>query len=216
LFFKKRVQKDDDRIWVTTDLKWNGIVDEVLRERAENVFILVVAHFKKTAAELKKQFHSRGLEFRDYEEHSCFGGWGAETNQPVLITAERISELDGTIRQFGKEKRVLVLVAEHYPLPEGDDALFSFLSNLPCRSTIRFHSALDDPLFKIFGGEGIGRVIEIMKTLGQNEKEYISHHLVTSAIRRAQERIKKNAKANNRADSMEEWFRYNLNGASLS
>lgn len=54
LFFKKRVQRDDDRIWMTTDLKWNGIVDEVLRERAENVFILVVAYFKKTAAELKK------------------------------------------------------------------------------------------------------------------------------------------------------------------
>jgi hypothetical protein len=60
LFFKKRVQREDDRIWMTTDLKWKGIVDDVLRERGEAVFILVVAHFKKTAAELKKQFQSRG------------------------------------------------------------------------------------------------------------------------------------------------------------
>ncbi len=55
MFFKKRVQMDDDRIWMTTDLKWNGIVVELLKERSENAFILVVVHFKKTATELKKQ-----------------------------------------------------------------------------------------------------------------------------------------------------------------
>jgi hypothetical protein len=210
LFFKKKVQRDDDRIWMTTDLKWNGIVNDVLTERSENVFILVVAHFKKTAAELKKQFQSRGLAFKDYENHSHFGPWETETNQPLLVIAEKISELDETIRQFGKDKSVLVLVAEHYPLPEGDEALFSFLSNLPCQSTVRFHSALDDPLFKIFGGEGIGRAIKIMQTLGQNEKEYISHHLVTAAIREAQKNIKKKARGDNKVDSMEEWFQYNL------
>jgi hypothetical protein len=216
LFFKKRVQRDDDRIWMTTDLKWNGIADEVLKERSENVFILVVAHFKKTAAELKKQFQSRGLAFKDYEGYSHFGQWERiDTNQPVLIMAENISELDGTIRQFGESKRVLVLVAEHYPLPEGDEALFSFLSNLPCQSAIRFHSTLDDPLFKIFGGEGIGRAVEIMKTLGQNEKEYISHHLVTSAILKAQKDIKKKARGDNKVDSMEEWFQYNLDRTGL-
>jgi hypothetical protein len=75
LFFKKRVHRDDDRVWTTTDLKWNGIVDEVLRERAENVFILVVTYFKKTAAELKKLFQYRSLEFKDYEGHSHFGEW---------------------------------------------------------------------------------------------------------------------------------------------
>ncbi len=56
LFFKKRVQRDDDRIWMTTDLKCNGIINDIVTERSENVFILVVAHFKKTAAEMKKQF----------------------------------------------------------------------------------------------------------------------------------------------------------------
>jgi hypothetical protein len=126
--------------------------------------------------------------------------------------AENISNLDDTIRQFGERKRVLVLVAEHYPLPEGDEALFSFLSNLPCRSTVRFHSALDDPLFKIFGGDRIGRVIKMIQTLQPSENEYISHHLVTSAVREAQKNIKKKAKGDNKVDSMEEWFQYNLSG----
>jgi preprotein translocase subunit SecA len=212
LFFKKRVQRDDDRIWMTTDLKWNGIVNEILKELTENVFILVVAHFKKTAAELKKQFQSGGLNFEDYESHSHFGQWEkTDTNQPVLIMAEKISELDETIRQFGETKRALVLVAEHYPLPEGDETLLTFLSNLPCQSTIRFHSALNEPFFKMFGGEGMSSAIKMIQTLQPNENEYISHHFVTSAIRKAQENIKKKVRGNNRVDSMEEWFQYNLN-----
>ena len=177
-----------------------------LKELTENVFILVVAHFKKTAAELKKQFQSRGLgrnvpqqappyrrgegaqyemklpfreapcpvggelRFKDYEWHSHFGQWEkTDTNQPVLIMAENTSELGDPIRQFGESKRVLVLVAEHYPLPEGDEALFSFLSNLPSQPTIRFHSALDEPFFKMFGGEGMSSAIKMIQTLQPNE-----------------------------------------------
>jgi preprotein translocase subunit SecA len=212
LFFKKKtVQRDDDRIWMTADLKWNGIINDISTERSENVFILVVTHFKKTTAELKKQFQLRGLNFEDYESHSHFGQWETETkNQPVLIMAENISELEGAIRQVGESKRVLVLVAEHYPLPEGDEALFSFLSNLPCSSTIRFHSALDEPFFKMFGGDRISNVMKMLETLGQGEKEYISHPLVTSAIQKAQKDIKKKATGDNKVDSMEEWFQYNL------
>jgi hypothetical protein len=198
---------------MTTDQKWNGIVNETLKERSESVFILVVAHFKKTAAELKKQFQTRGIEFKYFEGHSLFGMWEKEAaNQAVLIMAENISELGDPIRQFGEIKRVLVLVAEHYPLPEGDEALVAFLSNLPSQSTIRFHSALDEPLFKMFGGDRISNVMKMLETLGQGEKEYISHTSVTSAIRKAQENIKKNVRGNNRVDSMEEWFQYNLGG----
>ena len=161
---------------------------------------------------MKKKFQSRGLVFKDYEGHSHFGRWEkADTNQPVLIMAENISELGDPIRQFGESKRVLVLVAEHYPLPEGDEALLSFLSNLPSRPTIRFHSALDEPFFKMFGGEGMSSAIKMIQTLQPNENEYISHHFVTSAIRKAQENIKKKVRGNNRVDSMEEWFQYNLN-----
>jgi hypothetical protein len=212
LFFKSRVQRDDYRIWMTTDQKWNGIVNDILTEWSDNVFILIVAHFKKTAAELKKQFQLRGLDFKDYERHSHFGMWETETNQPLLVIAEKISELDGTIRQFGKSKRVVVLVAEHYPLPEGDEALFSFLSNFPCRSRIRFHSALNEPFSKMFGGERIGSAIKMLQTLQPSVHEYISHPLLTSAIRKAQKDIKKKAKGDNRVDSMEEWFQYNLDG----
>jgi preprotein translocase subunit SecA len=46
--------------------------------------------------------------------------------------------------------------------------------------------------------------------LGWDEREYISHPLISSAIEKAQKRIKDKATGNQRVDSMDEWFHYNL------
>lgn len=120
-------------------------------------------------------------------------------------------ELNPTIRQFGEAelqgKEVLIIAAEHHPLAESDEVLLSFMDNLPCRSRIRFHCALDEPLFKMFGGE---RVISLLKNLGWNEKEYISHPVISSAIEKAQKKVKDKAKGNQRVESNDEWFYYNL------
>jgi hypothetical protein len=53
LFKKKNIQREDDRVWATTELKWNGIADEILSESGNYLLVLAVAHFKKTAAEKK-------------------------------------------------------------------------------------------------------------------------------------------------------------------
>jgi preprotein translocase subunit SecA len=213
LFKKKNIQREDDRVWATTELKWNGIVDEILGVSANYLLVLAVAHFKKTAAEMRARFQARNLQIRDLEEAFNFHGSELKkaTNQPLIVMAERISEFDGRMRQLRasemKDQEVLFIVAEHHPLHECDEALFSFMSNLPCRSRIRFHSALDEPLFKMFGGE---RVLDVVKRLGLDEKQYISHRLISSAIEKAQKRIKDKATGNQRVDSMDEWFHYNL------
>jgi hypothetical protein len=109
-----------------------------------------------------------------------------------------------------KDKELLFIIAEHHPLYECDEALLSFMPNLPCRSRVRFHSALDELLWKIFGAE---RALGVLKRLGLDEKQYISHHLISSAIEQAQKKIKDKATGNQRVDSMEEWFYYNFPGS---
>ena len=125
--------------------------------------------------------------------------------------AEKISEFNERMKQLAlpeiKNQEVLFIVAEHHPLPECDEALLSFMSNLPCPSRIHFHSALDEPLLKMFGAE---RVLDILKHLGLDERQYISHPLISSAIEKAQKRIKDKATGSQRVDSMDEWFHYNL------
>jgi preprotein translocase subunit SecA len=213
LFKKKNIQREDDRIWATTELKWNGIVDEILGESGHYLLVLVVAHFKKTAADLRVQFQARNVQIKDFEETFNFhtDELKKASNQAFIVMAERISEFDERVRQLRtsvtKDQELLFIVAEHHPLHECDEALLSFMSNLPGRSRIRFHSALDEPLLKMFGAE---RVLDIIKHLGLDERQYMSHPLIGSAIEKAQERIKDKATGNQRVDSMDEWFYYNL------
>jgi hypothetical protein len=212
LFKKKNIQREDDRIWVTTELKWNGIVDDILSESDHYLLLLVVAHFKKTARDLRVQFQARNMQIKDFEETFNFPGELKKTsNQALIVRAERISEFDGRVRQLRaseiNDQELLFIVAEHHPLHECDEALLSFMSNLPCRSRIRFHCALDEPLFKMFGAE---RVLDVVKHLGLDEREYMSHPLISSAIENAQKRIKDKSTGNQRVDSMDEWFYYNL------
>jgi preprotein translocase subunit SecA len=162
---------------------------------------------------MRVRFQARNLQIKDFEEAFNFHSSELKkaTNQALIVTAERISEFDGRMRQFGasemKDQELLFIVAEHHPLHESDEALLSFMSNLPCRSRIRFHSALDEPLLKMFGAE---RVLDFVKHLGLDERQSISHPLISSAIEKAQKRIKDKATGNQRVDSMEEWFHYNM------
>jgi preprotein translocase subunit SecA len=213
LFKKKNIQREDDRVWATTELKWNGIVDEILNESGHYLLVLAVAHFKKTATDMRMHFQARNLQIKDFEGTFNFhmGELKKESNQALIVMAERISEFNGRMKQFAapemKDQEVLIIVAEHHPLHECDEALLSFISDLPFRSRIRFHSALDEPLLKMFGAE---RVLDAVKHLGWDEREYISHPLISSAIEKAQKRIKDKATGNQRVDSMDEWFHYNL------
>ncbi|MBM4325436.1 MAG: hypothetical protein FJ115_17950 [Deltaproteobacteria bacterium] len=211
-FKKKKFAREGDRIWATSELKWNGMVDEMIKEQNQYLLILTTAHFQKTLIEMRQQFQRKNLNFKDYDQSFSFhmGEWKEERAPILLIMAEKLSELDTCIQQLGepeiKNGEVLMIAAEHHPLKEEDEVLFSFMSRLPCRSRIRFHCALDEPLFKLFGGE---RVVSLLKSLGWNEKDHISHSVISSAIEKAQEKVKQKARGNQRVDSIEDWFRYN-------
>jgi hypothetical protein len=212
-FKKKRFEREGDRVWATSELKWNGMVDEMIREQNQYLLILATAHFQKTFNEMRQQFQSKNVKFKDYDQSFSFHvGESKEERAPILlIPAEKLSELDGYFQLLGepeaKGREVLIVSAEHHPIKEGDEMLFSFASRLPCRVRIRFHCALDEPLFKLFGGE---RILSLLNNLGWNEKDYISHSAINSAIEKAQEKVKEKARGDQRVDSSDEWFYYNV------
>ena len=49
-----------------------------------------------------------------------------------------------------------------------------------------------------------------------NESECISHHLITTAIRGALEKIGSQVPRNLQAESIEDWFKYNLPGEEMT
>jgi hypothetical protein len=93
----------------------------------------------------------------------------------------------------------MIVFVEHYPLSGMEQQLFSKLD----RKEIPVLSSLDEPIFELFGGE---KIIRMMKQLGLKEDEMIEHSMVSSAMKRAQAKIGKKITIEKRARSQQEWF----------
>jgi hypothetical protein len=96
-----------------------------------------------------------------------------------------------------------VLFLEHHPLVEKEKEL---LEKLQLKQAI-FYSALDEPLFKFFGGDRISSMIE---KLGLSENEAIEHQMISTAIKNAQEKISKQVVIDYSAQSQAGWFSKNI------
>jgi hypothetical protein len=96
-----------------------------------------------------------------------------------------------------------LIFAEHYPLTEKENTLFQKLG----LKEATVWSALDEPLFQLFGGE---RIIELMKKLGMNEEEAIEHSMISKSIGNAQEKIASKVNIEQSARSQKDWFQKNM------
>lgn len=92
-----------------------------------------------------------------------------------------------------------IILLEHYPLAEKEKELFQNFTG----QEILILSALDEPLFKRFGGD---KIADMMKKLGIDETESVSHNLISSAITNAQEKIAKKISIEQSARSAGEWL----------
>jgi hypothetical protein len=92
-----------------------------------------------------------------------------------------------------------VVFTEHYPLKNKEQSLFNQL-NL---SQVKIFSALDEPLFKHFGGD---KIIQMMKQLGMKETASIENLMISNAISNAQEKIEKKVSLDQPALSQTDWL----------
>jgi hypothetical protein len=135
-----------------------------------------------------------------------FIAWFDETRNELvqLLGKEESVQLAENI-DFAKLNEKMVVFAEHYPLPQKEQTLFKSL-NL---KEIPVLSSLDEPMFLKFSGE---KTIDLMKKLGMKEDEVIGHSMVTTSIRRAQEKLGEKVKIEKLARSPQEWFALNFPG----
>lgn len=96
-----------------------------------------------------------------------------------------------------------LIFAEHHPLIEKEKQVFENLKI----DKAEIWSSLDEPLLKKFGGE---RLVGMMERMGMKTDEIIEHPLISTSIRKAQQKIAKKLVVEHHASSQEEWFRKNL------
>ncbi len=160
-------------------------------------------HNRDTAVEWLDQYK---IPYR--EQNNAYWLTGLSAISPV-VNLIKSSDLRGYAANPVPEQSISgdVHLMEHYPIPDRDDEILA-LSDI---ASIKFQfiawSSLDEPLMKVFGGE---RITGMMKQLGMNENEIISHPFVAKAIHNAQEKIAKKTNADSECKSSEEWFHLHL------
>jgi hypothetical protein len=139
---------------------------------------------------------------------NVFIAWFDETLQHLaeLFNTENVTSSNIVAAQqvntHELQNKTLIFI-EHYPLRSKEQTLFRAL-NL---SEVQIFSALDEPLFKQFGGD---KIIQMMKQLGMNETASIENSMISNAIRNAQEKIEKKLSFEQSARSQTDWLTKNF------
>jgi preprotein translocase subunit SecA len=196
----------DDKIWFDAERKFRHIAGELKFARDRGDSILVLAHFEATLTALTQVLRANGIE---YQRFSLFDG--------SRLCSRSVAEISvGLARAFPTPQAypataspspgLQIIVAEHHPKRSRDEAVIEAAKSLPCPTGMCFHFSLDDPLLKHFNGDSIQRLV---KKMGIDENESLSHPLITTAIRNAQQRIESEVERHLETQSIEDWFRYN-------
>jgi hypothetical protein len=174
LFKKKEGSvKVIDKIWMTQEAKWNGIL-ELWKKDPE---LIIITWFDATLRHLETLF-------------------AQETTSPVsLFAAKEVHSSHIAGRK--------IIFAEHHPMRKKEQDAFTQWH----LTEAIVHSAMDEPLFKAFGGE---KIVGMMKQMGMKDDSMIEHKMISKAIENAQEKIEKKVVTESMASSQQEWIERNL------
>ncbi len=92
-----------------------------------------------------------------------------------------------------------LLFIEHHPLQEEEQQQFKDLG----LNEVIVLSALDEPLFLLFGG---AKIAALMQKMGLTEEEGIENNMISASIKNAQAKISKKAMLITSASSQSDWL----------
>lgn len=200
----------EDKIWFDGNRRLDAICQDALDAAADRSNALILAHFKTTLTTVEDRLNARSIEYKSYspldfsslcprafesESASIWVGNASHFQARSLPPAER------------SRSSLRILIAEHHPIASRDQALLDAASSMSCNAEVIYHTSLTDPLLLHFGGE---KLRGLMKQLGMEEQDCVSHPMISKAIKNAQEKIQSQIEREMQTNSPEEWFRFNL------
>lgn len=200
------VIKNDDKVWFDEAIKVDQICNDVFAAQQQGHSVLLLSHFEATLARLAALLIQKGIR---HERFSSLNPSELCTGSPgkVWLGSARGLPVSSETRTAIEGAPLEVIVAEHHPMQSRDQVVIDAVAKLACQPQLCFHFSLDDPVLKHFGNASIKALFE---RLGIEKTECITHHLVTRAIRTAQEKIESKVGRDVPTVSVEDWFKYNL------
>jgi preprotein translocase subunit SecA len=200
----------DDRVWFDEPHKLEQIRKDVSVFQANGNSVLLLSHFEETLSRLGALLREKGIHHERFSSLSpselCRNAAGKVwLGAAVGFGATSQTALPGVGPETGDALEILV--AEHHPFQSRDQQVVDAAAKLSCRSQLSFYFSLDDPVMAHFGAETVKALFE---RLGIEKSECISHHLINTAIRKAQEKIESKVGRDVPTHSGADWFKYNL------
>ncbi len=134
-----------------------------------------------------------------------FVAWFEDTRKKLNELLEQHNHQHKVIlyRQTIGSQKLNYIFIEHYLLFDKEADLFKQLE----LTEVTILNSLDEPLFMQFGSERLGPLLE---KLGLLADEMIEHDMITSSIKRAQEKITNKVLIDNTANNQSEWLLKNM------
>lgn len=196
----------DDQVWFDSERKLLQICNDARAESEQGTVVLVLSHFPSSLTKLTALMREASVPHQNFSTY----------DSSLLCSATPGTLWTGLARAFSSPHapqvtslgpKLKILVIEHHPRASKDQELMDVSAKLSCQVELCFYFSLDDPLLRHFNGDAIQK---LFKTLGIAESESLSHPLITTAIRSAQEKIERQVMKDLQTESIEDWFRYNL------
>ena len=197
----------DDKVWFDEEHKLAGILTDISSAITAGNNVLVLSHFPVALTKLIRRLSDANIQHRSYSTYDAPQLCEA-TPGTLWVGLTRAFQAPPAIHVSGANKAQLkIIILEHHPLRSKDQALLDFAEKLSCSPEMCFYFALDDPLLVHFNGDSMQR---LLKKIGLNESETLSHPLITKAMANAQEKIESSVPQDLQTESIEDWFRYNI------
>jgi preprotein translocase subunit SecA len=197
----------DDQVWFDSNRKLAALCAAAQTYTAAAKSTLILSHFPASLTKLNRLLSKSGVTTRTFSISDASHLCAAEPGAVWTGSARAFAAANPTSVGAPAKSQLQIIVLEHHPRRSQDQALIEAASRLSCNGELCFCFSLDDPLLLHFNGESSQK---LFKRMGIDENESLSHHLITTAIRSAQEKIERQVRRDLQAESIEDWFRYNL------
>src|SRR5262245_18595478 len=118
----------NDKIWLTTAAKLDGVREAVRERVGQDAVVVVAAHFPASLREVRKHLEAGGLNVQTAEGSDAGKQFfeAARRGEAVVALVETLAGITPPDGPAAEPLPVTILVAERHLLRAKDDALFAF------------------------------------------------------------------------------------------
>ncbi|MEO8169006.1 MAG: SEC-C metal-binding domain-containing protein, partial [bacterium] len=193
----KPMVRDDveDVIYKTKREKYNAVIEELEKMRAQNRAVLVGTTSVEVSETLSRMLKRKNVPHNvlNAKQHQREAEVVSHAGNPGAITIATNMAGRGTDIKLGPGVRdaggLHIVGTERHEARRIDRQLRGRAGRQGDPGSSMFYLSLEDDLMRLFGSERIARIMERM---GLKEGEVITHSLITRSVERAQKKVEEN------------------------